>query len=121
MQEEDTQIQMQDPEEVAAGVHEILAILEQQAPETKVLLLGVFPRGKDAFDQLRLNNVAINQRIRRFGDGQRVFYVDIGNVFLEDDGTLSETVMPDLLHLSPEGYGRWAAAIAPHLAQLGME
>ena len=38
-------------------------------------------------------------------------------MFLEDDQTLSRAVMPDLLHLSEEGYRRWAEAIVPVLKQ----
>ena len=111
---------MQEPGEVSAGVGEILDILQQRIPQTKVLLLGVFPRGVEPFDEKRLNNIAINQRIRRFHDGERVFYLDIGSVFLEADGTISREVMPDALHLSPEGYTRWAEAIEPSLKQLGI-
>ena len=105
---------------MAEGVSKILNILEQKTPETKVLLLGVFPRGKQAFDAKRLNNVGINQRLRRFHDGERVHYLDIGKTFLEEDGTLSEKIMPDLLHLNQEGYRRWADAIEPMLKQLGV-
>jgi N-acetylglucosamine-6-sulfatase len=111
---------MQDPREVAEGVERILEIIGNRSPNTKVLLLGIFPRGKTPFDLQRLNNVAINQRIRRYADGQRVHYLDIGPVFLEADGTLPEAVMPDLLHLSPEGYRRWAEAIEPKLRELGI-
>jgi N-acetylglucosamine-6-sulfatase len=111
---------MQDPQEVAGGIHRILELIEERSPETKVLLLGVFPRGKTRYDVMRLNNVAINQIIRRYADGQRVHYLDASNAFLESDGTLSEQVMPDLLHLSPEGYRRWADAIEPKLRELGL-
>ena len=68
----------------------------------------------------RLNNVAINQFIRRFADGERVFYQDIGNVFLNEEGVLPREIMPDLLHLSPKGYRRWAEAIESHLKELGV-
>ncbi len=111
---------MQDPREVAAGVRRILDILEEKTPNTQVLMLGVFPRGKDPFDLMRLNNVAINQIVRRYADGQRVHYLDISSAFLDQDGILSEDIMPDLLHLSPEGYRRWADAIAPKLQELGL-
>lgn len=111
---------MQEPTEVAAGVERILTILREKTPNTKVLLLGVFPRGKHELDSKRLNNVAINQIIRRFDDGQRVHYLDIGDVFLEEDQTISERIMPDFLHLSPEGYKRWAEAIEPKLRELGV-
>lgn len=112
---------MQDPGEVAAGVQEILDILHQRSPETKVLLLGIFPRGKTALDLKRLNNVAINQIIQRFADGDRVHYADIGHVFLDGEGNLPESIMPDLLHLNEEGYERWAAAIEPMLNEFGIE
>lgn len=112
--------QLQEPAEVAEGIEKILDILAQKTPNTKVLLLGVFPRGKDPLDAKRLNNVAINQRIRRLHDGERVHYLDIGKVFIEPDGSLSEKIMPDALHLSPEGYRRWAEAIEPTLQNLGV-
>ncbi|HAV63133.1 MAG TPA: acetylglucosamine-6-sulfatase [Verrucomicrobiales bacterium] len=111
---------MQDPEEVAAGVKRILELLAEKSPQTKVLLLGVFPRGQSPFDPGRLNNLGINQRIRRFADGDRVHYLDLSGSFLEADGTLSKEIMPDYLHLSPAGYQRWADAIEPSLKQLGL-
>ena len=111
---------MQEPAQVAGGVERILELLAEKTPDTKVLLMGVFPRGQSPFDKGRLNNNGINQRIRRLADGERVHYMDISNQFLEADGTISKTIMPDYLHLSEEGYRRWADAIAPKLAELGM-
>ncbi len=110
----------QDPAQVAAGVREILDILAERLPETKVILHGVFPRGAHTLDEKRLNNVAINQIIRRFADGERVHYLDIGDQFLEPDGTIRKEIMPDQLHLSSEGYERWAAVLEPHLKQFGL-
>ncbi len=111
---------LQDPEEVAAGVRRILDIIQQRSPRTKILLLGVFPRGHDPLDLKRLNNIAINQFIRRFADGQRVFYQDIGHVFLAEDGTLPKEIMPDYLHPNAKGYELWAEAIEPTLKKLGL-
>ena len=111
---------MQEPGEIASGVGAVLDVLRERVPNSKVLLLGVFPRGKDAMDEKRLNNLAVNQYLRRFHDGRRVHYLDIGNAFLESDGTISRKVMPDYLHLSEEGYARWAQAIEPKLAELGL-
>ena len=83
-------------------------------------MLGIFPRGEGPFDPGRLNNIAINQIIRRMDDGQRVRYLDMGHVFLEEDGTISKAIMPDFLHLSPQGYQRWAEAIEPALFEMGL-
>ncbi len=111
---------MQAPDEVAAGVEKILEILQERTPDTKVLLLGIFPRGREQFDPYRANNTGINQYLRRLHDGERVHYMDISDAFLESDQTLSRDIMPDYLHLSREGYVRWAEAIEPKLKELGI-
>jgi N-acetylglucosamine-6-sulfatase len=109
---------MQDPQEVATGIQRILDILHQQTPETKVLLLGVFPRGRSPFDLMRLNNIAINQQVRRFADGDRIQYLELDDSFLEANGTLPESIMPDALHLNERGYQIWAEAMEPTLARM---
>ena len=111
---------MQDPEQVAEGIEDILEILKERKPDTKVLLLGIFPRGRTPYDEMRLNNVAINQIIRRFADGERVHYMDVGNVFLNADGYLPAEIMPDALHLNAAGYKLWAEAMEKKLSELGI-
>lgn len=111
---------MQKPSEVAAGVEKILQILEEKSPQTKVLLLGVFPRGRHPYDEMRLNNVAINQSIRQFADGERVHFLDLSPAFLQVDDSLTADIMPDALHLSPKGYRIWAEAMEPALKALGI-
>lgn len=111
---------MQEPEEVAGGVQDILKVLHQRSPDTKVLLLGVFPRGAEKWDKMRINNEAINIRIRRMADGDKVHYMDIGHLFLDEDGHLPASIMPDRLHLNEAGYAIWAEAIEPKLKELGI-
>jgi arylsulfatase A-like enzyme len=106
---------MQSPQEVAEGIEETARTLGWLMPETKVLLLGVFPRGAEPTDPMRVNNRQINERIASLHDGQRVFYLNLDQQFLEEDGSLSPGVMPDYLHLSEEGYLRWAEGISPVL------
>ena len=63
-------------------------------------------------------NAEINEKLAKMDDGERVFYLDINSTFLERDGTLPRTVMPDLLHPNAEGYSMWARAIEPHVRRL---
>lgn len=98
-------------EQTAEGVKMILDILGKKMPETKVLLLGIFPRGATKDDPMRQQNIATNNIISGFADDKRVFYMDIGKVFLQPDGTLPKEIMPDLLHLNATGYQMWADAI----------
>jgi lysophospholipase L1-like esterase len=105
-------------EQTAEGVKMILDILGKKLPETKVLLLGIFPRGATKDDKMRQQNVATNNLISGFADGKRVHYMDIGNTFLQPDGTLPKEIMPDLLHLNAKGYEMWANAIEGKVKEL---
>jgi len=105
-------------EQTAEGVKMILDILGKKLPETKVLLLGIFPRGATKEDAMRKQNIATNNLISGFADGKRIYYMDIGNTFLKPDGTLPKEIMPDLLHLNPIGYQMWADAIAGKVKDL---
>jgi lysophospholipase L1-like esterase len=107
------------PQEIADGVKAIVEKLRAELPQTKVLLLGIFPRGEDAEDPRRIVNTKTNELISEYADGKTVHYLDIGRHFLEDDGhTLSRETMPDLLHLNQESYQTWAEAIEPTVAKL---
>lgn len=106
------------PQEIADGVKAIVGQLRTTLPETKVLLLAVFPRGPDKNDTRRLVNQRANSIFSKLDDGNSVYYLDIGPKFLEKDGTLSREIMPDLLHLSKKGYMIWAESIEEKLKQL---
>lgn len=105
-------------DQIAAGVTAIVEKLRKELPETKVLVLGIFPRGADKNDAKRKVNEGANEQIKKLADDKHVYYLDIGDAFLEDDGTLSKEVMPDLLHLNEKSYRTWAESIEPKVKQL---
>lgn len=104
-------------EEIAEGIQAIVESLRAKLPRTKVLLLAIFPRGEKP-DAQRDKNSRASALASKLADGKLVHYLDIGPQFLEPDGTLSKLVMPDLLHLSTEGYGIWAEAIEAKVKEL---
>lgn len=103
--------------EMVDGITAIVRELRERLPETKLLLLDIFPRG-ERFNPQRGKILQVNQTIRKLHDGKSVHYLAIGYQFLEPDGSMSKEVMPDFLHLSPRGYEMWAAAIEPKLSAL---
>jgi lysophospholipase L1-like esterase len=106
-------------EEIAAGVTRIVHTLHERLPQTKVLLLAIFPRGAKAEDPNRARIKAINEELAKLDDGGKtVKYLDIGPKFLEADGTLPKEIMPDALHPNEKGYEIWAEAMGPTLAEL---
>jgi lysophospholipase L1-like esterase len=111
-------------EEIAEGIKTIVAKLREKLPETKILLLGIFPRGdmadakKEATTLQREKNAKASELASKIADNEMVFYLDIGSKFLDADGNIPKDVMPDLLHPNAKGYEIWAEAIEPKVAEL---
>jgi beta-glucosidase len=105
------------PGEIAEGIGAVVLSLERHFPDAKILLLGVFPRAM-ADSPLRPQIAAINSIISRLDNDGRVFYKDIGKIFLAPDGSIPTTIMSDGLHPTPEGYRLWAEAVNADLRAL---
>jgi len=109
----------QDPAgDTAGGIRLIVEELRKQLPDSKVLLLSIFPRGETVDDPLRQLNEKINEQLPRLADGRSVFHLDINDAMLEADGRLSKEVMPDLLHPNQKGYEIWLAEIQPKVREI---
>ena len=100
------------------GIATIVATFRTTFPEARVLLLGIFPRGAEATDQFREPIRRINEIIAGLDDGDYVRYLDIGDSFLEPDGSISVDVMGDGLHPTARGYEIWAAAMMPMFTEM---
>jgi lysophospholipase L1-like esterase len=101
--------------ETIEGIQAVVLELRAKLPASKILLLAIFPRGT-LDDPQRAQVALINTVIARLDDSKMVKYLDINPKFLEDDGTLPESIMPDLLHPNEKGYQIWAEAMEPTLA-----
>lgn len=106
------------PEETTLGIEMILEELKTRLPDTRILLLAIFPRSEEPDHQMRQLNSTINQQIAGFSDQDRVWFMNINKVFLSDDGFLPESIMPDFLHPNEKGYRLWAEAMEPMLNTL---
>ena len=104
--------------ETADGVAAVVEAIRRKLPNSKILLLSIFPRANRSDDPLRLAVNATNRIIAGLQDRKTVFYLDVGSRFLNADGTLSGTLMPDYLHPNARGYQLWADAIKPEVDRL---
>lgn len=108
----------EDPQTTALGIKRNIDELQNRLPNTRILLLAIFPRGATPDDKLRQINEKVNAIIAGFADNQNIFFLNINQAFLQPDGTLSRDIMPDLLHPNQQGYEIWARAMVPTLKQL---
>ncbi|WP_049628948.1 putative glycoside hydrolase [Cellvibrio sp. pealriver] len=108
----------ENPATTAAGIKNLLGELQQRLPDSKILLLAVFPRDEKPDGHLRQINNGVNAIIKNYADNKKIFFADINSVFLTKDGVLPKEIMPDLLHPNEKGYALWAEALEPHLQKL---
>jgi len=102
--------------DILEGVQAIVKQLRERLPETKLLVLGIFPRGQ-TFSTQRGKILQVNQALAKLADGKMIHYLDFGPQLIEADGSIAKSVMPDFLHLSEGGYEIWAQAIEPKLKE----
>ena len=103
--------------DILEGVTAIVQQIRARQPDTKILLLGIFPRAK-TFSPQRGRLLEVNQALARLDDGKHIFFLDIGSQFIENDGSIATDMMRDALHPGEKGYRIWANAMEPKLKQL---
>lgn len=108
--------------EITAGVKAIIRQVQAKLPRTKVLLLGIFPRGPregkngpDDFESRMIKIRAINMELAKMENGDTIRYLDLTPKFLNAEGKIPGGLMPDQLHPGVEGYKVWADSMQPLL------
>jgi lysophospholipase L1-like esterase len=109
-------------EEITKGDKKIVEEIRRRLPDTRILLLGIFPRGADPKNPTvagaRAKLKAVNSELAKLDDGKKIRYLDIGDKFLDAEGNLPADIMPDALHPNVKGYQIWAEAIQPMLDEM---
>ena len=103
--------------EIAEGVTEVVKRIRNKLPNTKILLLGIFQRREKPTPE-RAVLAEANETISKLADSTSIHYMDINSVFVQPDGTIPASLMPDFEHPSELGFKRWAEAIEAKVAEL---
>src|SRR5690349_2790872 len=84
--------------EIAEGVGAVVMEMRRNFPAAKILLLAIFPRALPG-DPVRDKLADVNRIISRLDDQKNVFYLDIGQKFLDANGMfLPDSFRADNLH-----------------------
>ncbi|MBN1428197.1 MAG: GDSL family lipase [Anaerolineae bacterium] len=104
--------------EIAAAVGKVVDTLQEKLPETRILLVAIFPRGPQNRDDANADNPyymdvvnAANSELVKLDNGDTIRVLDIGSSLIGPDGNIIAELMPDQLHLVEPGYKVWAEAM----------
>jgi lysophospholipase L1-like esterase len=86
-------------EEIIEGLRFLVQVMSRQKPQSKIILLGIYPR-RDQEERILLLNKAIRTMIK----SEKLEFEDIGKVLLQKDGKINEAFFNDGLHPKPAGY-----------------
>jgi lysophospholipase L1-like esterase len=108
------------PDVIVGNLKLIVAAIERHDPKTEVVLCQVFPSSaskKRPVDQIKAVNALYLAAVK--GD-RRVTYLETWPLFANAAGDAKLEEFPDLLHPNEAGYAKWAAAVRPVFATLGL-
>jgi len=99
--------------EIVEGIEAVCRRVRSKIPNTKILVMAIFPREKDPAASRRILINEINKRLVNFTTTQKISFLDAGPKMLNADGTFVEGMMLDFTHPSEKGYTIWADALRP--------
>jgi lysophospholipase L1-like esterase len=105
------------PAQVAEGIRAICMRVRSKSPESRIIVMGVLPRGAKADDPYRIKIAELNKILAELGQVPRITFLDIGEKFLQPGGELPRNLMNDFCHPTEAGYAIWADALTPLLAE----
>ena len=108
------------PDVIAGNLKLIVAALKNHNAKMPIVLCNVFPstaaKKRSAEDIKQVNSLYANV-VK--GDSQ-ITVVDTWTLFANEQGDAKKEEFPDLLHPNQIGYDKWAAALRPVFATLGL-
>ena len=106
------------PEQIAAGIKANVDKLRELYPDIKILLLDIFPV-RDHADPAREKIDGTNALLpEMFKDYPNVTLLDIGGIWLDENGDIPKDRMDDGVHPTEYGYKLWGAAVEPVIAEM---
>jgi lysophospholipase L1-like esterase len=108
------------PETCASNLKLIIAQLHRSDSHLPIILCQVFPSSaakKRPVDAIKKINALYARAVK--GD-PLVTLLETWVLFADPDGNAKPEEFPDLLHPNATGYAKWAAAVRPVLATLGL-
>ena len=100
-------------DEIVDNIKKIIEGIRKNRPEAEIYIESIYPINNTDADKIdhemvgRRNNEdiqEINQKLKDYCEENKLEYIDLYTLLVDDDGNLSENYTKDGLHMSEEGY-----------------
>lgn len=101
--------------EIMDGIKAVCERVRTQLPHARIILMSIFPRDEKADCPRRKMISEINGMIAGYAKANGIINLDIGDKFLDANGSVRKDLLPDRCHPVEPGYRIWADALLPYL------
>ncbi|QTD38740.1 prolyl oligopeptidase family serine peptidase [Polaribacter batillariae] len=99
-------------DEISKGIVKIVELMENEFPNSQIVLLGPLPVGLNAHSLRRQKYNKIHKAIAYLNKKPQINYYNLIDWFSDENGNLKENLYnADGIHLKPEGYQIWGKFI----------
>jgi lysophospholipase L1-like esterase len=92
-------------ETIVKGIREIAEIIQHKLKNTKLVILGLLPRNVNETGINYARKIGrINEQLASLYANTEITYRNIGTDLINEQGAVSDMIMPDGLHLNSNGY-----------------
>jgi len=98
--------------EISEGIVQVVELMENAFPDSKMLFFGPLPTGLDKNSEQRKKYNEIHKSITYLGEKPSVYYYNVVGQFSDENGNLNMAYYSgDGIHLKGEGYNAWGKFI----------
>ena len=97
--------------EIMAGIQAICEEVQKRTPKARIVLMSILPHEKGPKSRRRILIDETNTLIAAYAAAQKFVHLDIGKEFLDEQGAVKGSLMPDACHPNADGYRIWAKAL----------
>ena len=107
-----------EPADLVAERHaKLLRIIAEKQPEAKIIVMAPFPQGNAADYDRRPHCAALKKLLKAEADRQGLLWMDFDAKLMGPDGSIPAAMMPDGLHIGPDGYRFWLEELTKAIPQ----
>ncbi len=96
---------------------ELINAIKNASPKSELYVFNILPECDGTLGKISQNSKIVkrNEFIKNYTSQKNIKLIDLYSLYIDKDGNLFKEITKDGVHLTPDGYDRWANAIKPYM------